>query len=154
MPKLISYYRERYAGYAYAILTTFLAWRSINFSSFEINDLFFDKLVDFSGIFFGFLITVLTLLVQTDNSKTQLLKKHNRFSDLIFFNKEVVIVSAAICVYTIFILAFKGNVHFNFVSETDLKKYGSLFLVFLITLMVSKTFSFLKTFYQIINTSE
>lgn len=154
MPKHASYYVERYAGYIYAIVATLLGYFFIDFSKFEINDLFFDKLIDFSGIFFGFLITILTILVVLKNEKTELLKKHNRFKDLIFLNKEVVIISAAICIYTIFILAFKGNVHLSFASEDDLKRYGSLLLIFLIVLMVSKTFTFLKTFYQIINSSE
>ena len=150
MPKLTSYYIEKYAGYLFAVLATILGYCFIDFRKFEINDLFFDKLVDFSGIFFGFLITILTILISLKNEKTELLKQHNRFKDLIFFNKEAVIVSAVICIYAIFILAFKGNIHFSFASEYDLKKYGSLLLIFLITLMVSKTFSFLKIFYDIL----
>ena len=39
MPKHISYYAEKYAGYAYASLATGMAWRFIDFNNFEINDL-------------------------------------------------------------------------------------------------------------------
>ena len=98
MPKHVSYYVEMYAGYIYAIVATLLGYFFIDFRKFEINDLFFDKLIDFSGIFFGFLITILTILVVLKNEKTELLKKHNRFKHLIFLNKEVVIISAVICI--------------------------------------------------------
>ncbi len=152
MPKSISFYSEKFSGYALAILITALAFYLIDFSTVEINDLFFDKLVDFTGIFFGFLLTVLTLLLQTNNEHIKRLKKLNRFNDLIFFNKEVVIISAIVCVYALFILACKENLHlFNPVIQ---KKYGGLLLIFLLTVMISKTFTFLKIFYSIMKTTD
>src|SRR5437660_889871 len=73
--KFVSYYIEKFSGYIIAAGVTVLAYYFIDFDKIEINDLFFDKLVDFSGILFGFLITVLTILIQTHNTQIERLKK-------------------------------------------------------------------------------
>lgn len=152
MVKFVSYYIEFLAGYIVAIAITICAYFFVDFSKIHFSDLFYDKLVDFTGIVFGFLITVLTILLQSNNESIKLLKKYNRFKDLIFYNKEVVVFSALICFYTILIIALKDN--FNFGNPLTLKKYGLLFLLFLITLMICKIYTFLKIFYTIIKEKE
>lgn len=149
MAKFYTYYLERGWAYFLALVLSVLFLKCAPFESIHIDPLLYDKLVDFSGILFGFLITVLTILVQANNDAINLLKKHNRFKDLIFYNKEVITISALVCGYAVAILAFKDSFLVDYIPF--LKKCCLTGLVFLISLMIMKTYQYLRIFYKVIS---
>lgn len=148
MAKFVSSYVESYGTYVVSAALSVLLFKFVDLGTVKIDDLLYDKLVDFSGILFGFLITVLTILIQTNNSATATLKKHDRFNDLISLNKVVITISAVVCAYTLGILALKESV--PLVHLPFIKKWSLTGLFFLTSSMVFKTYSYLRIFYKII----
>lgn len=52
------------------------------------------SILTIAGILFGFLLTMLTFLLQTNNSAMEKIKKYNRLKDLIGYNKSAVYFAA------------------------------------------------------------
>jgi hypothetical protein len=145
--KMPSFYYEKYSGYFYSLLAGYLAFRYIKPSLILGRSEIFDKSIDVGGISFGFLLTVLTLLIQTENSVIKNLKKGNRFSELISFNKEVVICSILLFSFSLFLLIYGGEaLKLNCIfSKLCVSIYFSI-----VTLTANKVFIFLRVFYSII----
>lgn len=147
MPKTVSYIWEKYSSYVIALIISILCFKFLDLSKFSKSDILFDKTVDFSGIIFGFLITVLTILIQTNNAAISLLKKTNRFKDLLGFNKRVIFISALLCFYSVLILIFK---EYSFYNYNDAPQYFMTLYIFLFVTLILSTYGFLRIFYQVI----
>lgn len=148
MPKTISYYKEKYLSYVIAGTVSFCCFKFLKLYEFAASEIVFDKTVDFSGIIFGFLITVLTILIQTDNPAIAKLKAGNRFKDLIAFNKRVIFISALLCFFSVLILIFKEYELYK--SSNQVKQYCMTVYIFLFVTLIHTTYDFLKIFYEII----
>ncbi len=68
-------------------------------------DKFVDKTVDYSSISFGFLLTVLTILLQTQTKAIVNIKNAGRFNDLIKANKRGVALSLILVFVSILFLS-------------------------------------------------
>lgn len=63
-----------------------------------------DKSIDISFILFGFILTVLSILVQGNNSTLQRLKKHKGFIRIITYSRTIVILAAILGFYSFSVL--------------------------------------------------
>ena len=145
--KMPSYYLEKYIGYVLGSVAAILAYRYSNPNLVLGKSEIFDKSIDVGGISFGFLLTVLTLLIQTENSVIQKLKNSNRFADLIQFNKEVVLCSVALFSYSFFLLIYSGEL--LKMASCEPSKISASIYFFIVVLTANKVYIFLRVFYNL-----
>ncbi|UKJ07920.1 hypothetical protein [Solitalea lacus] len=139
------YYLEKYGP---LLLSTVITVSTAYFQLYKKMDLekLLDKSIDFSAICFGFLIAVLTLILQSDSSSVKKLKEFNKFNDLIKYNKIAVLLSAIVSVAAILLLSTKGMIESFCLVKTILYNL----LIFLLSWQVIEVFKFLRLFYLII----
>lgn len=90
-----------------------------------------DKAVDYSSISFGFLLTVLAILLQSNTKAIIRIKHANRFNDLIKANKKGVIASLSLVFISIFYLSVSSSEIINMIVYDDLSiklLFNSIFL--------------------------
>lgn len=148
MPKTFSYLSEKYSSYIIAGAVAFVSYKYLRLYDFAASEIVFDKTVDFSGIIFGFLITILTILIQTNNAAINKLKAGNRFKDLISFNKRVIFISAFLCFYSVCILILKEYDFYK--NSIKVMQISMTIYIFLFITLILTTYTFLKIFYQVI----
>lgn len=100
-----AYYIEKYIGLFIGIAIGIYCFKTHHCYSFINNDKFLDKLITICTTMFGFLLTVLTLIIQSNSETIIEMKKHLSYKRLINFNKKVVFLSAIVCIISLF-LAF------------------------------------------------
>ena len=138
----------------YIIITVLavVAYLWCDFSGLTYNDIVFSSSVDISGILFGFLITVLVLLLQFNGEGVVKLKKYNRFYDLININKRAIIFTGIFCLYSLSVVIIKQydffycNRHFSHVISVFY--FAFLFLVFY------TTYDFVSLFFKVLSEDE
>ena len=90
--KNTSYYIEQYFGVLLGLFTGSLTYFK-GFISWGMNNILPEKSVDICFILFGFLLTVLALIVQGDNQTLKRLRSFDGYGRIIRFNRRVVILS-------------------------------------------------------------
>lgn len=105
-------------------------------------EFFISKTIDISFIMFGFLLTALTLLLQTSPS----IKERKLFPRLIDFNKKVVLLSLVLGFYSLFYVSL-----FDTIAKSSFKEFVvSLFLFFFVFLF-GEMIKYIRVFYKMIN---
>jgi len=69
----------------------------------------FESVLTLSGISFGFLITILSLLLQMTNRSLKMLKELDKFDLLISYNKQAVYNSAITMIISLVLLIMSSN---------------------------------------------
>lgn len=111
MSKTVAYYLENYIGRAIGFgLGIFCIVRHKGFSVI-VNSSFFDKLISLCTPMFGFLLTILTLIIQSNNKAITELREYPSYKRLILFNKRIVILSAIICVLSLLLITTKDKLY-------------------------------------------
>jgi len=149
MDKTLAYWIEKLCGISIASILTFLCYKYWIYGSFITSDNFFDKLITICTTLFGFLLTVLTLIIQSNSQTILNMKNHGSYLRLIKFNKTIVILSAVVCILSLLIYFVNDKfekVHGGYV------KYSSLLNLFLFVWMLLDTLIFVLIFYKIILT--
>lgn len=147
MMKTPAYYFEKFIGKIAAIafiLVVLNFWD--RFSIITEKDIF-DKLITVSATLFGFLLTVLTLIVQSTSESVQNMKRHGSYKRLIKLNKSIVLLFAFISLISIAL--FIKSQALQDASHTALK-YPSVIVVSLFMRAIIETFIFTLIFYKIL----
>jgi hypothetical protein len=144
-----TYYIERYFLYVLSILFGILLACYTDPKTVLCKSGIFDKAIDVGGILFGFLLTVLTLLIQTNSAVIKQLKNGGRFKDLISYNKEAVFCSVLLFSYSFLLLIYAEYIVVYTSFFVDKIAYGLFASIVLITVL--KTYKFTKIFYKIIS---
>ena len=147
MDKTIGYWIEKLSGYFSGIIVmcfSFYYWEKFKFI-IEAN--FFDKIISITTTLFGFLLAILTLIIQSNSPTIIKMKNHGSFKRLILLNKLTVITSIINCIYSL-ILAFTKTI-IETKSHILLKILTTINLgVF--TFVIINTLIFTIIFYRII----
>lgn len=148
MDKTISYYIEKFGGIFLSAVVTFIVWKYWNFFSFITEKDFFDKVIAITTTLFGFLLAVLTLIIQSNSPTVTTMKKHGSYKRLINYNKTIVILSAIVCFISLVLLL--GREKLIVEQHVEILKYSGLVNLFLFLWTCFDTFVFVLIFYKII----
>lgn len=141
-------------SYYPAILSVLLTMIFFFLCKVSIKEKVFSKeiisvVVNIAGILFGFLLTVLALLLQSDSKSLKLIKVYGRFGELIKFNKSAVYSSALSLVLSLIFLIvidLKPEISFHIYLYDFLKWFW--FFILMTTLL--KTYRYVDIFYNLI----
>lgn len=134
MNRSLGYWIEKLLGYICGLLLVYIAYR--NYSSFGfISDVaFLDKVISISSTLFGFLLAILTLILQGNSPTVTAMKRHGSYNRLINLNKTTVIsaiiccvISLAICFCATQIKSFSTAL-FEFVSTINFGLFGCVII--------------------------
>lgn len=140
--------KEKFLSILLAIII-FVSDLSLRWSSKLDMERLVDKTVDYSSIGFGFLLTVLAILLQSQTKALLAIKNAGRFNDLINANKKGVIASLILVFISIVYLALTRADLFNLIlyKEFSIKQLtDSAFLSILVYQLVEVVL-FLEIFY-------
>lgn len=152
MSKTASYYIEFYGSYFLALLAGIISYKLILPDAILTKIEVFDKTIDFAGITFGFLLTVITLLIQTPLKVVQSIKVNKQFERLVNANKRAVISALFLVAFSLTILIIRKN-ETMFLDCSDLyKRLLNGLYIFLVILTLLQSYFFVKIFYLIILT--
>lgn len=147
MDKTIGYWLEKLTGYisgAIVVYFSFIYWEKLKFI---VDVTFLDKIISITTTLFGFLLAILTLIIQSNSSTINKMKKHGSFKRLILLNKVTVITSIINCIYSLFLLFTKEILENK--SLTALKIFSSI-NIGIFTYVILNTMIFTIIFYKII----
>lgn len=109
----------------------------------------FESVLTLSGIAFGFLITVLSLLLQMTNRSLKMLKELEKFDLLISYNKQAVYNSALTMIISLMLLIIYSSKDSNgLVSIYEI--IIGYFWLYLIFCMVFNTYRYTSLFFKIV----
>lgn len=151
MDKTIGFWIEKLFSYAMGILIFFISYNYWQKLSFLKESDFLDNISSITSTLFGFLLAILTLLIQSNSSTIEKMKKHGSFTKLIFLNKITVLTSIINCCLSFF-LSFSVDIICN-KSNILLKILTSLNFS-LLSFVLINTLLFTVLFYQIIISDE
>lgn len=147
MIKKTPFYIEKYLG---LLIGSILGLFSIKFwgvCSFICGNDFFDKSITISTTLFGFLLTVLTLIVQSNSPIITDMKRHGSYKRLILFNKSTVLLSAIVCFISLILICSKDKLKELDVHALSIPSWIN-FVLFIWSLV--DTFIFVFIFYKIL----
>lgn len=140
------YYIEKFAGKLFGLLVGVYFFLN-PIEKFISDDTFFDKVLSFSSTLFGFLLAVLTLIIQSSSKTIEKMKSNKSYSRLIKYNKNVVYISGLLSLLSLIFIS-ANNVYADLNHKT--------FIIFcslnisLLTALVIDAIIFLIIFYSII----
>lgn len=103
MNKTLGFWFEKFLSYGMGILTFYICnnyWQKLIFLK---DTDFLDKIISITSTLFGFLMAVLTLLLQSSSVTIEKMKKHGSFLKLIYLNKLIVLTSIINCILSFFL---------------------------------------------------
>ena len=106
MDDTIGNWIEKLLGLVAGMVSALLFFRFWQSGIFISTEPFLDKIITISTTLFGFLLTVLTLIVQSDSETVKMMKLHKSYNRLINFNKNIVILSGLVCMLSLFLSFF------------------------------------------------
>jgi len=140
-------YFEKYYPLLVAVLLVLIAYKLNNWRNFNLfQKSILDIDITIGAVIFGFLLTMLGILSQTNNQVLEFLKKHDRYKDFIGYNKEAVALSSVTAVYSLailIILEVNQDCSLSFVLEA--------FWAGLNISMLLATYRFVSLFYLLIS---
>lgn len=142
--KKASYYIEQYLGFVLGLIAGCITYFQ-GFTSWGINNILAEKSVDICFILFGFLLTVLALIVQGDNQTLKRLRSFEGYERIIRFNRRVVTLSTILGLFSLLICTILED---NLPTITSQILF-SIFLILWIWLLWD-FWIFIKVFYNII----
>ena len=147
MNKTFGYILENYLGVSLGFIIILIVnshWESFEFIA---EKDFFDKLIPICTTLFGFLLTILTLIIQSDSKTILELKGRKTFGKLIQYNKKIVLLSVVISIICL-IMIFVSKL---LVCElTFILRYISLLNLFLFIWTIVDTLTFVSLFYKLL----
>lgn len=101
MNKSIGYYFEKYSSslLGISIVIIYLCYQDCFL--FVFHEKILDRLISICSTMFGFLLTVLALIIQSDSKAIILLKSHTKYSELVDFNKKIVVSSIIVVILSL-----------------------------------------------------
>lgn len=147
MDKTIGYWLEKLTGYISGVIVVYFSFNYWDKLKFIFDVTFLDKIISITTTLFGFLLAILTLIIQSNSSTINKMKKHGSFKRLILLNKLTVITSIINCIYSLLLLFAKENLENK--SLTALKIFSSI-NVGIFTFVIINTMIFTIIFYRII----
>lgn len=147
MDKTIGYWLEKLTGYISGTIVVYFSFNYWEKFKFIFDATFLDKIISITTTLFGFLLAILTLIIQSNSSTINKMKKHGSFKRLILLNKLIVITSIINCIYSLLLLFAKENLENK--SLTALKIFSSI-NVGIFTFVIINTMIFTIIFYRII----
>lgn len=144
--------KEDYLPIIAAIVIASLNLR-FKFSEWIAMDTLADKAVEISSICFGFLLAVLTLLLQTQARKLENIRDAGRFSDLIAFNRKAVLGSAVLALVSLFYISMSLDVrtcHLVAIPKLPISLLLDTFVLAIFTYVVFVVYIFFDLFYFLI----
>lgn len=151
MNKTLGFWFEKLLSYGIGILTFYICLNYSHKLTFLKDDDFLDKIISITSTLFGFLLAVLTLLLQSNSPTVEKMKKHGSFLKLIYLNKTTVLVSLINCILSFFLyfgMKLKSEKSENLLNFLSSLNFSLLSFVLINTLL------FTLLFYQIIITDE
>ncbi len=151
MNKTLGFWFEKILSYGMGILTFYICnnyWQKLIFLK---DTDFLDKIISITSTLFGFLLAVLTLLLQSSSVTIEKMKKHGSFLKLIYLNKLIVLTSIINCILSFFLFFSMKLICEK--SEKILKILTSLNFS-LLSFVLINTLLFTILFYQIIISDE
>lgn len=151
MNKTLGYWLENLFSLSVGVIPPiicFVYWERFDFIK-DSNVL--DKIITISSVLFGFLLTILTLIIQGNSSTLDVMKKHGSFRRLVIFNKTTVISAIINCCLSIF-LYFTASTILN-ESKFILKLLASI-NIGLLSFVIFNSLYFTIIFYRIITPKE
>ena len=142
-----AYYFEKYIGKIVAIVFAFVVLKFWDTFSIITEKDIFDKLITVSATLFGFLLTVLTLIIQSTSESIQSMKRHGSYKRLIRVNKSIVLLFAFISLISI---AFFIKSQALQKASHSVLKYPSVVVISLFICAIVETFIFTLIFYKIL----
>ena len=151
MNKTLGFWFEKLLSYGIGILTFYICLNYSHKLTFLKDDDFLDKIISITSTLFGFLLAVLTLLLQSNSPTVEKMKKHGSFLKLIYLNKTTVLVSLINCILSFFLyfgMKLKSEKSENLLNFLSSLNFSLLSFVLINTLL------FTLLFYPIIITDE
>ncbi len=146
MNKTPLFYIEKYLGLIFGIGASYNCYIHFSCWLFTVEKDFTDREITVCASLFGFLLTILTLLIQGQSETISEMKKHGSFKRLIHFNKTVILISAITTLIALFSIFIKDYL------ETYIRALiGSINLGFFIWTLTN-TLIFVMIFFKIITT--
>lgn len=150
MNKSLEYYIEKYSGILLGLVLaifTYIYWDKI-FAKLLSKD-FLDKAISISTTLLGFLLAVLTLIIQSTSQAVQRIRENTGYKRLIAFNKSIVYCSALVCLLSLVLFLL-----FPYPTNTYIHTLiilGNCLNIAFFTKMIIDTGFFLSIFYIIIS---
>lgn len=147
MDKTIGYWIERLSGYISAVIIMYFSfdnWQKLDFMQ-SVD--FLDKIISITTTLFGFLLAILTLIIQSNSLTITKMKNHGSFKRLILLNKLTVLTSIINCIYSL-ILAF--SIKLIEIKSLTLLKIATTINIGIFSFVIVNTFLFTIIFYRII----
>lgn len=145
--KYLKKYLKNYSPIIFGTIIGLLSYCKLDLSKFSLSEIVFDKTVDFSGILFGFLITIYAIITQSDSDGIKLLKEENEYNTLLNYNKRVILSSVILCIYSLLLLILK-NYEFYICEKKNQNILMSIYL-FALWIFIHLTYKFLHTFFKV-----
>lgn len=144
MNRSLGYWIEKLLGYFCGFVCIVLSCRYSEVFSFMLNITFLDKVISISSTLFGFLLAILTLILQGNSPTVTAMKRHGSYNRLINFNKSTVISALITCVLSL-LLTFCSSL----ISSEMLNFVASINLGIFVSIVVN-TLLFTLIFYRIV----
>lgn len=147
MNKSLGYWIEKLLGYFCGFVCVIISYKYSASFSFIFDSGFLDKVISISSTLFGFLLAILTLILQGNSATVSAMKRHGSYSRLIKFNKSTVISAIITCTLSL-LLSF---------CSTEIRVVSNEILFFIATLnfgifmsIIVNTVIFTLIFYRIV----
>lgn len=154
MDKTFGYIAERFSGMLCGVAAgwlTFYFWDDANVVTTE---KYYDIMIKSCSAMFGFLLTVLSLLINGKSETVEEMKKHGSFPRLIHYHKVIVFLSFIIVIYSVLLYSIvaphSGNIHFIQTFNSFTFKFVICIHVALSVWNAIDVLKFIRTFYRII----
>ena len=144
---VIGYRCERLIGIVYGLIVIQLSFFNWEKMKFIIDETFLDKIISITTSLFGFLLAILTLIIQSNSSTINRMKKHGGYKRLLLINKRIVVASIINCSFSLLLLITKKIIEIK--SLVLLKFVGSI-NIGIFTFIIIETLIFTMIFYKII----
>lgn len=144
MNRTLGYWIEKLCGYIIGLTFCVLSLKYTERFSFILEANFLDKVISISSTLFGFLLAILTLILQGNSPTVNRMKLHGSYSRLITFNKFTVISAIVACVLSLLLTFCSSSINVSVVIT-----FASLNLGIFISLLVN-TVIFTLIFYKIV----
>jgi hypothetical protein len=139
MNRSLGYWIEKLFGFFCGFVCVVLSCRYIEVFSFMLNITFLDKVISISSTLFGFLLAILTLILQGNSPTVTAMKRHGSYNRLINFNKSTVISALITCVLSL-LLTFCSSLispeMLNYIASINLGIFTSIFVNTLIFTLI------------------
>lgn len=103
MDKTIAYYIERYLGILAGLAVLVLVYLNWFDGSTLLKEKYYDMIIKVSSSIFGFLLTILALIVNSSSKAVAEMREHKSYPRLIKYNRAAVFLSFIIILVSILI---------------------------------------------------